>query len=101
MKLGFTPRARKDLWEIGDYIARDSRSAAARFVARLEMRCTALVSAPDRYPFAHGHRETGIRRAPYRDYLIFYRVSNGSVQILRVLHAAQDTDTLMAGAQPD
>ena len=33
--------------------------------------------------------------APFRDYLIFYRVTAEAVEILRVLHGARDIDRLL------
>ena len=48
MRLAFTPTARRDLQEIGDYIARDSRQQALRFVIGLERFCAGLVSQPER-----------------------------------------------------
>lgn len=94
MKLAFTPTARRDLQEIGDYIALDSRQQAMRFVITLERFCAKLLSQPERYPLSPRHVERGIRRAPHRDYLVFYRVRDGTVEILRVLHAARDIDTI-------
>ncbi|CAN7323019.1 type II toxin-antitoxin system RelE/ParE family toxin [Bosea sp. LjRoot9] len=94
MKLAFTPTARRDLQEIGDYIARDSRREALRFVTALEQFCTKLVSQPERYPILPRHAARNIRRAPHRDYLIFYRIGEINLEILRVLHAARDPDRI-------
>ncbi|HEY5797983.1 MAG TPA: type II toxin-antitoxin system RelE/ParE family toxin [Bosea sp. (in: a-proteobacteria)] len=95
MKLAFTPTARRDLQEIGDYIARDSRRQAMRFVIALERFCGKLLSQPERYPLSPRHAERGVRRAALRDYLVFYRVRETTVEILRILHAARDVDTIV------
>jgi toxin ParE1/3/4 len=95
MKLAFTPTARRDLQEIGDYIARDSRRQALRFVVAVEQFCATLTSQPERYPLSPRHAARGIRRAPHRDYLVFFRVGETTVEILRVLHSARDTDTII------
>lgn len=92
MKLAFSPAARRDLVDIGDYIARDSRRQAFRFVDGLERFCATLVSQPERYPHLARHAARGIRRAPYQHYLIFYRVGADRVEVLRMLHAARDID---------
>lgn len=96
MKLVFAAAARRDLLDIGDYIARDSRRQALRFVIRLESACASLLSQPERYPLLPRYADRGIRRAPLADYLIFYRIGEGRLEILRVLHAARDIDALIA-----
>jgi toxin ParE1/3/4 len=93
MKLAFTPIARDDLREIGDYIARDSRREAQRFVTALQEFCRTLLVHPERYPLSPRHAAQAIRCARYRDYLIFYRIRDMTVEILRVLHAARDVET--------
>ncbi|TCR60666.1 ParE-like toxin of type II ParDE toxin-antitoxin system [Bosea sp. BK604] len=50
MRLAFTLKARRDLQEIGDYIAKDSPVQALRFVDTLERRCAGLLVTPERYP---------------------------------------------------
>ena len=94
MIVRFTEEAERDLESIGDYIARDSRRQAFRFVDGVERFCATLVSQPERYPLFARHAARGIRRAPYQHYLIFYRISVDAVEVLRVLHAARDTDTI-------
>lgn len=94
MKLAFTSTARRDLHDIGDYIARDSRRQAQRFVTTLGAFCASLLEQPQRYPLLLRQQDRGIRRAPHRDYLVFYRVEDSMVEILRVLHAARDVESL-------
>jgi toxin ParE1/3/4 len=36
----------------------------------------------------------GLRSFPFRRYLIFYRLFAGGIEIVRVLHAAQDVPAL-------
>lgn len=53
-------------------------------------------------PFAFGildrYRDLAIRRRPFRNYLILYRVGPGQVEIVRVLHGARDLAALLADA---
>jgi toxin ParE1/3/4 len=35
-----------------------------------------------------------IRRKPYRDYLVFYRIKNDVVEVLHVVHGAPDYSNL-------
>lgn len=46
MKLRWTARAKKDLLEIGAYIARDNPAAARRWIERLRERARAAAEAP-------------------------------------------------------
>jgi plasmid stabilization system protein ParE len=86
MRLFITRAATRDLAEIEAFIARDSASAARRFVLKLLDACEGLVDQPRAYA------EVGVqnlRKRPFDDYLIFYRLSE-TVEIVRILHAARD-----------
>jgi len=50
---------------------------------------------PRAYPILPHRRESQIRRKPYRNYLIFYRVRKDAVEILHVLHGARDYERLL------
>lgn len=93
MRLVFTSTARRDLIEIGDYIAKDSRKQALNFVLELEGFCARLSRQPERYPQIA--RYPTLRRAPYRNYLTVYRAGENTIEILRLLHAACDVDTIL------
>ncbi|WP_051087037.1 type II toxin-antitoxin system RelE/ParE family toxin [Ancylobacter sp. FA202] len=41
------------------------------------------------------HEDDGIRRRPHRDYLIFYRIEPAAVEILHILHGAQDFEDVL------
>jgi toxin ParE1/3/4 len=85
----FSPKARQDLLDIGDYIAKDSRANARRFVAKLMEQCQRIGHAP----LAYTGREDlapGLRMAPMGRYVIFFRVLGEVVRIERVLHGARD-----------
>lgn len=86
-RLEFSPAARRDLIEIGDYIARDSAASARRFVGKLKAQCERISKMPSAYPFRD--REAGIRFAPIGRYLIFFRAIGESVRIERILHSAR------------
>lgn len=87
-----TPRAERDIEEIGDFIARDSPAQATRFVVMLRQRCAAIGVLPNAAPRRPELGE-GIRMVVYRGYLIFYALRDDAVVIERVLHGARDTPT--------
>jgi plasmid stabilization system protein ParE len=41
------------------------------------------------------HENSGVRRVPYGDYLIFYRATADVVEILHVLHGARDYEPIL------
>lgn len=42
------------------------------------------------YPLIPRYEKHGIRRRPYGDYLIFYRIEHDEISIIRILHGARD-----------
>lgn len=92
--VSFSPKARLDLIDIGDYIARDSRASARRFIARLQagagrsdMRHSAIQAAKIWRP---------VWMAPPGRYVIFFRVLDDMVRVERVLHGARNLPVVLA-----
>lgn len=84
-----TPAAARDLAEIHEFIAGDNWTAATELVRRLRDRCRFLANTPE-----GGRRrdelEPGLRYFPVGNYLIFYRVADDGIQVIRFLHGARD-----------
>ena len=95
MKVIFAAEAELDLEHIGDYIAVDNPVRAESFVRELLGRCHALADMPRAFPLVPRYEHTGVRRRPYGDYLIFYRIEGDEVQVLHVLHGAQDYERIL------
>lgn len=88
-RLDITQDAENDLDGIFSFIARDKPIAALHFVQRLKRRCLTLA----KNPFVGENCDEvrpGMRRLNYRNYLIFYRVDEHVVIILRIIHGARD-----------
>jgi toxin ParE1/3/4 len=84
-----------DLEEIWNYIATDSIENANRFILKLETRMKKLSQSPRRCAFIPENEILGTR---YRHlivskYRVVFRITNSSVYILRVIHAARLLDT--------
>jgi len=75
--------------EIALYIAQDSPDRALSFVDELEGRCAALGKAPG-IGTARPELGDGIRMLPHGRYLIFYRQTQRTVRIERIVHGARD-----------
>ncbi len=89
MRLRWTRRAERDLDEIAAYIGQDSPAAAARVVLELIDRVESLLPgqpAIGRPGRVLGTRELIIGGLPY---VIPYRVRDGDLQILRMLHVSR------------
>lgn len=89
MRLVWVPEALEDLAEIRAYIAEDNPAAAAKVVTRI----VALVSTQlpadrnsGRIGRVAGARELVVSRSPF---VVPYRVGSGSIEVLRVYHAAR------------
>lgn len=89
MKINLASGALLDLQDIALHIAVDSEERAFAFVDRLEAAAVALVDAPRGFPLLPDHKASGIRRRPFQDYLIFYRVEAERIIVLRILHSAR------------
>lgn len=94
VKLTFSPKSRQDLLDIGDYIAKDSRANARRFVAKLIEQCQRISTSPMGY-VGREDLAPGLRMAALGRYVIFFRVINGAVRIERVLHSSRNLPTVL------
>jgi toxin ParE1/3/4 len=92
--LTFSPKARQDLLDIGDFIAKDSRVNARRFIGKLMIQCERIAKAP----LAYTGREDlapDLRMAPMGRYVIFFRVLVDAVRIERVLHGSRELRAIL------
>ena len=92
MRLIIAADARKDLSDIWDYIATDSVEAADALYDECLRQFELFVAMPEM-----GKRQDelspSLRSFPVRRYLVFYRVENEELTIIRVLHSARDIPT--------
>ena len=89
MRVRFDPIALSHLDEIFSYVAKRDASAAKRLAERI----LRVVSRLEHYPFsARGRRSDDCRILviPGTRYVAIYRVKDGEVQILQILHTAQN-----------
>jgi len=95
MRVGLSATALLDLSAIGEFIAEANPARAETFVEEITDRCQRLGFMPNAHPLIPRHEESGIRRYPFREYLILYRIVEQEVEILRVVHGARDLDALL------
>ncbi|UQZ91381.1 type II toxin-antitoxin system mRNA interferase toxin, RelE/StbE family (plasmid) [Deltaproteobacteria bacterium Smac51] len=84
----WTERARKDLYSLVDYIARDNEQAANDLLQVVEETIYHLALSPiGRRGETAGTYEKVLSRYP--SYMVIYKVSDSSLQVLRIFHTAQ------------
>lgn len=88
------PQVIRDLIELATYIAVDNLDTSDRFLAAEET-FKQLAKMPGRgkliqfsNPNLAGIRQQAIKG--FKNYLVFYRLTNSGVEILRVIHGARD-----------
>lgn len=89
MKLEWSAAAQADRDAIYDYIDANNPRAAIAVDDRIEEAVEHLVQFPmsDRIGHAEGTRELVIDRTPY---IAAYRITDKTIQVLRLLHGAQE-----------
>lgn len=95
MKVIVTDAAWHDLRRIGVTVSEYSMRRAETFVEELYDKCYDLQAMPYAFPLIRGPAPTGIRRRVHGNYLIFYRVTGESVEILHILHGAMDHEAIL------
>jgi toxin ParE1/3/4 len=101
-----SPLAKADLVEHIVYLAERNPDIADRFITAAGIAFQKLAKTPSigaEYPFK-SPRLAGIRRwfiPGFKNHLIFYRVSDTAVEIVRVLHGAQNIEAILAGDEDE
>ena len=105
MKLDVTSResARRDVIRISQHLAREAGPRTVeRFLGALDRVFSRLSSSPlIGAPIESGNPLLSQLRclslsARFRNYLVFYTCSANQVDVIRVLHGAQDIDSIMS-----
>src|SRR3954453_10701956 len=86
---------------LGDYIARDNPRRAVSFVSELVECCSRLADMPRGFPLVPRYQHPGVRRRPYGEYLIFYRLNEQAdrIEVLHILNGARDYEAILFSAE--
>lgn len=95
MRVVLTKEAISDLFEIGEYIRSDNPERAFSFTNELLKQCHSLQKLPLAFPLVYRYANLNIRKKPYKNYLIFYRVQESDIEIIHIIHGARDYDDLL------
>ncbi len=94
----FTDQAKEDLFEIAAYIALDNEQAAVQLVDRIHDKCQTLADHP-RLGRSREDLAPRLRGTPLGNYLIFYRITDYGVEIVRIVHGARELEALFEDFQ--
>lgn len=89
----FTPRARRDLFEIWDYIAEDNPEAANRVAQAIVLACDLLSNSPLAGKVREDLAPLPLRFwlvHPYVNYSLVYDPESEPLRIIRIVHGARD-----------
>jgi toxin ParE1/3/4 len=90
-----SPAATRDLNDISSYFAQQNIEAGERVLALFTEKCMVLIGFPHMgksYQFLR----SGIRGIPLEGYIIFYRVVEADIVILRVVSGRQNLAALFS-----
>ena len=88
-----TRQAQQDYEEIIEYLVAHSPPAANRFATGVATKCRLLSKFP-RLGRTRDELQPGIRSVLVGKYLIFYRVTDKEVEILRIIHGARNLEAV-------
>ncbi len=93
LEIKFSPAAQNDLLDAWEYIANNNIAAADVLVERLFAAASKLavqtLLGRERPELASGIRSLVVSRTRY---ILFYRITARSIEIVRVLHQSRDID---------
>jgi len=92
-----TPKAEEDLINIWNYLAENfSEDRAESYLLKLEQQIELLLNQP--YMGRNAEElMTGLRRFPFQKHVVFYRLIDEGLEIIRVMHGAQDIESEFKG----
>lgn len=85
--------ATRDLNEIADYFAETSLEAGERFFREFNRKCQQLVAFPNSGK-SYAEIRSDLRGLPLEGYVIFYRVLDDGIEILRVVSGRRNFPAL-------
>ena len=93
-KVHYSSLAADDLFENSDYIARDKPGAAYRWVEKIEATCGMLAANPEVGEQRKMRGFGSCRSFTSGNYVIFFRAVQDGVEIIRIVRAERDIDSM-------
>lgn len=97
-RLVYLASAQRDLISILEYIARESGSLrlASGFVGQLRQQCVKLASLSATLGRPRPELRPDIRSFPFKGYVIFFRYSDDTFEVVNILEGHRDIDSAFA-----
>jgi len=95
MRVVVTAKAKADLLAIRSFIEAHKPERAVSFTEELLDRSEALADNPRAYLLVARYERFGIRRCVHGNYLIFYRLQQELIEVIRILQGARDMEALL------
>ena len=92
-ELVISDEAAADLQDIWDFIAEHSLQNADNFIDRIYERCNAFTRMPE-MGRPRDELLPGLRSFPVKRYVIFYRIKEDTIEIVRVVSGQRDLESL-------
>ncbi len=89
------PEAIQDLKEITHYLANFNLDTSENFLNQFETKCRYLVQFP-KIGRSYKQIRSYLRGLPFNGYIIFYRLGNDVIEIMRVVKGNRDLEALFA-----
>ncbi len=96
-KIVYLPVAERDLSEIFEYISKDSPSAAASLLDKIDEDISRLAEFPQlgKTPQDNRLQKLGYKMLIINNYLVFYVLKEKTVEIRRILHGKRKYEFLL------
>jgi toxin ParE1/3/4 len=92
----WSPEAEQDLFDISSYLTTEaSATTADKYLRKIGRACERVRSRP-LTGRARGEVMPGLRSVLVHPYVVIYRVTASSVDVIRVLHQRRDVDAIFA-----
>jgi toxin ParE1/3/4 len=92
LRLVIAPAAERDLADILEFISQDNVSAARKTVLRIEWAIGRLLERLFLGPAVVRPKRIGFRKMTVSPYIVFYRLADDQLQVVRLLHSSRDLD---------
>lgn len=89
----YTSLTRNDLQEIKAYIAQNNPKAATQYMGILKQKCDLLAQTPTIGVCREEY--CNLYKFPADKYLIFYRITESGIEVIRILQSARDIQSIL------
>lgn len=95
-----SPQANQDLEAIIDYFVTHNIDAGERFIDEFNKKCRYLANFPN-MGRSYANIKDYLRGVPLDGYIIFYRVADSGIEVLRVVNGYRDLESLFTDSDDD